>query len=105
MSHHLKILKELEKLRSENSLTKEFCEKINLEQRLIDKIILSFNEDCLEVGFIIDCGYGEVDIKNFPFEKIIDFLLETNLSFFNFLFDKDIKYSKDELKTLLKNIQ
>lgn len=105
MSHHLKILRELEKLRSENSLPKEFCEKINLEQRLFDKIILSFNGDCLEVGFIIDCGSGEIDIKNFPFEKIIDFLLETNLSFFNFLFDKDVKYSKNELKTVFKNMK
>lgn len=105
MSYELKILKELQKLRSKNSLSKEFCEKINLEQRLFDKIILLFNGNCLEVGFIIDSGYDEIDIKTFPFEKIIDFLLETNLSFFNFLFDKDVKYSKDELKILFKNMQ
>lgn len=105
MPSHLKILKELERLRNNKTLPKEFCEKINLEQRFIDKIILLFNENCLEVGFLIDCGNSEIDIKTFPFEKITDYLLESDLNFFNILFDENAKYSKDELKIILKNIQ
>lgn len=104
MSIHLKILNELQKLRDNESLSKEFCAKINLEQRLFDRIMFSFNNDYLEVGFIMGRGYDVINIKVFPFEEIVDFLLETNPSFFNVLFNKDVKYTKDELKIIFKNM-
>lgn len=42
-------------------------------------------------------------MKAFPFEEIIDFLLESNHSFFSFLFDDNFEYTKEELKIIFKN--
>ncbi|WP_418181336.1 hypothetical protein ACNSOL_11595 (plasmid) [Aliarcobacter lanthieri] len=45
MLYNLRILKELQRLINEKTLSQEFCKKINLEQRLIDKIVFIFEKD------------------------------------------------------------